>query len=262
MMQVYYTTTRTSDFNLLHESCPESVLVAAQWLLYKGADTYPISLLKHDQEHIARFLRSKGILAQDSVLKSWASSKLTQTVTLDYSSGQTISFRGVPPLDTQTGAKNTVSNIAFVPSPLIGSVSGKKPNNPISPSHYQNSKGYDIIEFTEDLPFNRGNAIKYLYRAGKKNKDKELEDLEKAKWYIERELARVRRERKEVGQPVPEAGAGSKQLVQGPINQGGSGDYIQKQGSIAGVQRLSEQAQGFSGTIGGQNPETKSYYPW
>ena len=42
-----------------------------------------------------------------------------------------------------------------------------------------------IIEFY-NLGFCDGNAIKYILRAGKKDKDTYIEDLEKAKWYIER----------------------------------------------------------------------------
>lgn len=41
----------------------------------------------------------------------------------------------------------------------------------------------------------RGNAVKYLVRAGNKNPDTLLEDLEKAKWFVEREIARVKRKR-------------------------------------------------------------------
>lgn len=54
--------------------------------------------------------------------------------------------------------------------------------------HYENNKGYDVIDFIKDynLNFNRGNVIKYLARAGKK--DNELQDLRKALDYLEREI--------------------------------------------------------------------------
>lgn len=57
------------------------------------------------------------------------------------------------------------------------------------PSHYNFGK-IEVIEAIEDwnLNFTRGNAIKYLVRAGRKSPDKEIEDLEKAKWYIGREI--------------------------------------------------------------------------
>ena len=50
---------------------------------------------------------------------------------------------------------------------------------------------YEAIKVIEawGLNFSLGNVIKYVSRAGKKNKDTYLEDLKKAKWYIEREIA-------------------------------------------------------------------------
>ncbi|MBM4686229.1 DUF3310 domain-containing protein [Rhodococcus hoagii] len=47
------------------------------------------------------------------------------------------------------------------------------------------------MDITENLNFNRGNAIKYAARAGAKDPAKELEDLHKAKWYIDREISRL-----------------------------------------------------------------------
>lgn len=56
------------------------------------------------------------------------------------------------------------------------------------PSHY-NSSHFEVIDFIEifDLDFCLGNAVKYICRAGKKNPDTLVEDLEKAKWYLEEE---------------------------------------------------------------------------
>lgn len=61
------------------------------------------------------------------------------------------------------------------------------------PSHYTDGK-IEVIDFIEDkrLNFARGNAVKYISRAGKKNPAKEIEDLEKAAWYINREIARLK----------------------------------------------------------------------
>ena len=57
------------------------------------------------------------------------------------------------------------------------------------PSHYTDGK-IEVIDYIEDkgLGFCLGNAIKYISRAGKKHKDKEVEDLKKAIWYIERRI--------------------------------------------------------------------------
>lgn len=55
------------------------------------------------------------------------------------------------------------------------------------PSHYTDGK-YETIEFIErnQFDYHDGNAIKYISRAGKKDPDKLIEDLEKALWYINR----------------------------------------------------------------------------
>lgn len=62
------------------------------------------------------------------------------------------------------------------------------------PSHYTAYKGLEIIQLTEQMNFCRGNAVKYIARAGLKNPDDEIKDLEKAKWYIQREIERVKKE--------------------------------------------------------------------
>lgn len=61
------------------------------------------------------------------------------------------------------------------------------------PAHYTDGK-IEVIDFIEDkqLNFNRGNAIKYISRAGKKDKSKEVEDLQKAVFYINREIKRIK----------------------------------------------------------------------
>ena len=63
----------------------------------------------------------------------------------------------------------------------------------INPPHYQGfSNGAQVIDITENLNFNRGNAVKYLARAGAKDPAKEIEDLEKSLWYTQRELDRLK----------------------------------------------------------------------
>jgi hypothetical protein len=59
------------------------------------------------------------------------------------------------------------------------------------PSHYQMKNGIEVIHLTEQLSFLRGNVVKYVCRAGKKDPVLELEDLHKAAWYLQREIDRV-----------------------------------------------------------------------
>lgn len=63
------------------------------------------------------------------------------------------------------------------------------------PSHYTSGK-IEVMDFIEDkqLNFARGNVIKYVSRAGKKDPNKELEDLKKAMWYLNREIERLSKE--------------------------------------------------------------------
>lgn len=57
------------------------------------------------------------------------------------------------------------------------------------PKHYKGSR-FEAIDIIEDyeLGFNLGNSIKYVLRAGKK--DNAIVDLEKAAWYLDREITK------------------------------------------------------------------------
>lgn len=55
------------------------------------------------------------------------------------------------------------------------------------PPHYKaHPSGVECIEITRHFNFNRGNAIKYIWRASEKGN--EIEDLKKARWYIDDEI--------------------------------------------------------------------------
>jgi len=55
------------------------------------------------------------------------------------------------------------------------------------PSHYMvHPSGIECIQVAEHFGFNLGNALKYIWRCD--DKQDALEDLKKAKWYIEREI--------------------------------------------------------------------------
>ena len=60
-----------------------------------------------------------------------------------------------------------------------------------SPAHYTQYPGIEVIQLTEHMDFCRGNAVKYLARAGHKDKTKELEDLMKARWYTDRAIEKL-----------------------------------------------------------------------
>jgi hypothetical protein len=72
-------------------------------------------------------------------------------------------------------------------------MSNNKKDSPIEPNHYDFPNGSRVIDLTQYLNFCKGNVVKYVCRAGRKGC--ELEDLRKAAWYLQREIARLERER-------------------------------------------------------------------
>lgn len=61
------------------------------------------------------------------------------------------------------------------------------------PKHYTgHPSGIECIEITRHHDFAIGNAIKYLWRAGLKDSDNEIQDLEKAVWYIQDKIKQLK----------------------------------------------------------------------
>lgn len=74
-------------------------------------------------------------------------------------------------------------------------------DNVNNPDHYtSHPSGVECIEISEHYDFCVGNAIKYLWRAGLKKskgksaKNKEIEDLKKAAWYINRKIEQLEKQ--------------------------------------------------------------------
>lgn len=64
------------------------------------------------------------------------------------------------------------------------------PEDPINPSHYRrHPSGIECIEVVRHMNFNVGNAIKYLWRY--MDKGDPIENLKKAQWYLDDEIARL-----------------------------------------------------------------------
>ena len=65
-----------------------------------------------------------------------------------------------------------------------------KNHDPVNhPKHYTtHPSGVECIQITEHMGFNLGNAMKYIWRADEKNNA--VEDLRKAVWYVQREIAK------------------------------------------------------------------------
>jgi len=71
-----------------------------------------------------------------------------------------------------------------------------KSNDPVNnPKHYtSHPSGIEAIEVTRHMNFNLGNAVKYIWRADLKGEG--IQDLEKARFYINDEINRIKEEKK------------------------------------------------------------------
>lgn len=132
------------------------------------------------------------------------------------------------PLDTDNGIPNGVNvdvidldgnerNINIMEEPEVVSNEGERLDElrndviiPVKddvnrPSHYTYmDPTYEPIKVIEawKLDYHLGNVTKYISRAGIKNPEKEIEDLEKARWYLDRKIYRLKDEKVyEVDQP-------------------------------------------------------------
>lgn len=83
-------------------------------------------------------------------------------------------------------------------NPLIAGYSGTRneqgqKHDPVNhPKHYTSDpSGVECIEITRHRNFNIGNAFKYLWRAGLKDGNSDIDDLKKAIWYIQDEIKRL-----------------------------------------------------------------------
>ena len=95
--------------------------------------------------------------------------------------------------------KFTVSkeDMKFIMDKLCEIKSSKEETKPLKddPKHYtSHPSGIETIEITRWMNFNLGNSIKYILRSGKKSEDTAIQDLEKAIWYLNDEIKRLKGE--------------------------------------------------------------------
>ena len=72
-----------------------------------------------------------------------------------------------------------------------------KEKDPINPDYYGGTNNvYEVLKVIDawDLCFKLGNSIKYIARAGKKDPDTVIQDLKKAKRYLERKIEQLERQ--------------------------------------------------------------------
>mgnify|MGYP000615414945 FL=1 len=83
------------------------------------------------------------------------------------------------------------------------------------PTHYKSHpSGVEVIQITEHMNFCLGNVVKYILRA--EHKGATIQDLEKAQWYLKREIERRKKET-EIGEEV---------ALGGPLDTSNSTDTV------------------------------------
>ena len=135
-------------------------------------------------------------------------SNLKDAVVESITIGQTLqSIHDIPPqikinsdkikeVNTKETLQETLDEVKETLQKTLDKVKEPVENDNVNhPSHYTdgNIEVMDVIE-DKQLNFARGNVIKYVSRAGKKDANKELEDLKKAMWYLNREIERLSKE--------------------------------------------------------------------
>ena len=114
--------------------------------------------------------------------------------------GSNVSLTIIGPEEEQTLHRNPISEILGAMDPMehlhqalksqvLGLANQREdPESVDHPTHYRSDSGFEAIDVIEawDLNFNLGSALKYICRAGLKTSRKE--DLQKAIWFLTREL--------------------------------------------------------------------------
>ena len=87
-------------------------------------------------------------------------------------------------------------NMPIEPSNQPAENPDKPEHDPVNHPSYYTQGGIETIDYIEshNLNFCRGNACKYISRAGDKDPAKEIEDLQKAVWYLNHEISRLEKE--------------------------------------------------------------------
>lgn len=139
---------------------------------------YDDRIIQKKQEHI----KTNNMMSTDGELKQWQKDVMQK----DYATAklQKNSVYGKMVRETE---RNSIMSNEEIQTFL------KPKNDPVNhPSHYTDGK-IEVIDFIEDkkLNFHLANAVKYISRAGKKDPNKEIEDLKKARWYLDRYIQKL-----------------------------------------------------------------------
>lgn len=91
-------------------------------------------------------------------------------------------------LQVRTPGDTLEARVRFPPTTIRGEMA--KIDHP----EYYNWIDVECIDVIEHMTFNLGNAVKYIWRNGKKPSECATDDLRKAIWYLEREISRINKD--------------------------------------------------------------------
>lgn len=167
--------------------------ISANWTTYVSRDIAVMTLAgnildKHQQHQFKKWIN--GYISDNKHLETWW--KETRNDGLDKSASDAF-FRAVKADDqrkqqTSCGDSKTTSTSGEVSGRDQGIEQGSE-TSAIRPRHY-GKEGIQPLDFirAHGLGFNLGNVVKYVARAGKKDPEKHIEDLEKAAFYLNEEI--------------------------------------------------------------------------
>jgi hypothetical protein len=142
---------------------------------------------KVNKSAIIRELYDAGKSVKEIVSKTKSSDALVRVVIRNYTKGK----KDKPKNKVQfKSPRSRLINDLFQMKKAVDEVEKKATTDLVNhPPHYK-SGGIETIDFIEakDLNYRLGNVIKYVSRCGKKVDSDPLEDLRKARWYLDREI--------------------------------------------------------------------------
>lgn len=142
------------------------------------------------QQAVKVFLRMKGSLREkQKILRPFGGPSSVKVAPENYAAAiAAIRKRTCELAPSTCEGANEWTSYAPVPAPASAVASTVD-----HPKHYNtNPSGVECIDVVEHMPFNIGNAMKYLWRCD--DKGDPIENLEKAAWYVQREIAKRKKE--------------------------------------------------------------------
>ena len=164
---------------------------------YSGCDVCNGNCYNAFIEYLEEDIEVNESNLKDAVVESITIGQMLQSI-CDIPPQIKINSDKIKEVNTKETLQETLDEVKETLQKTLDKVKEPVENDNVNhPSHYTDGN-IEVMDFIEDkqLNFARGNVIKYVSRAGKKDPNKELEDLKKAMWYLNREIERLEKEKK------------------------------------------------------------------